>query len=92
MTFNCADFSTQLGVFICYKLTAPDADFQLFVIQILDVVTQHLVEHISHHGLEYHPEGVFVVVVAGVLVANVPLSALFKSSCWQPRNRLLIDL
>lgn len=79
------------------QLTSPDADFQLFVIQILNVVAQHFVENIGDYRFEHHAVaavdvdvgvGVDVVVVCSKLrlIHNVA-----QSSCSQPKKRLLID-
>lgn len=36
------------------ELTSPNANLQLVPVQVLDVVAEHLVQHIGHHRLENH--------------------------------------
>lgn len=74
------------------QLTSPDADFQLFVIQILNVVAQHFVENIGDYRFEHHAVAAVDVGVDVVVCSKLRLIHNgAQSSCSQPKKRLLID-
>lgn len=47
---NCTSFPGDPTT----RLTAPYSNFELLVIQILDVVAEDLVQDIGHHRFEHH--------------------------------------